>query len=157
MSECRHEDHGIEQLLRKILVLLEKLVVSQKQPVRFDWKVGPVTQKTRKVEMLSLTITTEQQVVVTLNPVTPKGKPVKLDGVPVWTVVDGLATVTPAADGLSATLVSSDTAGVTDFMVSADADLGAGVDTITDTIALTCKDPDASSLGLVAGTPSDKP
>lgn len=156
MSE-HHENHRIEQILQKILGLLERLVQSKPIGARFDWKVGPVTLKTRKVNMLSLKITTEQQVVVHLNPVTPKGKPVGLDGIPTWTVVDGLGTVTPAADGLSATLVSPDTAGVTNFLVSADADLGAGVDTITDTIQLTVTDPDASSLGLVADAPTVKP
>ena len=124
---------------------------------RFGFGVGPTTNKTRKNTMLEITITNEQQVKVTLNPVTETGKPAQVDGAPTWTVQSGDATVTPAADGLSADLISSDTPGDTQILVEADADLGSGVITISDIITLHVSHANAANLGLVAGDPTPKP
>jgi len=100
-----------------------------------------------------ITITNEQKVEVTLAPMTAAGNPATLDGAPVWEVVAGDATLEVAADGLSAFLVS----GVADInsqiTVTADADLGEGVITLTDTIDLAVVAAEASQLGLTAGTP----
>lgn len=106
---------------------------------------------------IALKFSTEQQVTVHINPVTPKGKPVALDGVPVWQVAVGDVTLQPAADGLSCTIVSADTPGQSQVLVSADADLGEGVETISDTIDALVSDPQASSLGLTADAPVTKP
>ncbi len=105
---------------------------------------------------LDLTITNEQKVQVTLNPVTDTGKPAKLDGAPTWSVINGTSTLDIAADGLSAFLVSGDDPGDSDFLVSADADLGSGVTEISDTIRLHVAGAQAKNLGLVAGTPVAK-
>ena len=108
--------------------------------------------------MLTVKITNEQQVVITLSPKTDSGKPAKLDGIPTWEKTgDGLATIVVAADGLSATLISADDPGVTQFLVSGDADLGEGVEPIADTITLDVSSATAKNLGLVAGTPTNKP
>ncbi len=107
--------------------------------------------------MLEITITNEQQVNVTLHPVTDTGRPAQVDGAPTWTVQSGDATVTPAADGLSADLISSDTPGDTQILVEADADLGSGVITISDIITLHVSHANAANLGLVAGDPTPKP
>ncbi len=107
--------------------------------------------------MVAITISNEQQVPVTLSPKTDTGKAAKLDGNPVWSVVSGDSTVVPAADGLSATLVSSDTPGETVFLVDADADLGSGVEDLQETITLTVTGANAKNLGIVAGTPVAKP
>jgi hypothetical protein len=77
--------------------------------------------------MVDITITNEQQVNVTLTPVTQGGHPAELDGVPTWEVVSGNSTVEVASDGKSAELVSSDDPGDTQILVKADADLGSGV------------------------------
>ena len=105
---------------------------------------------------LAVSITNEQKVTVTLKPVTNAGKPAKLDGAPTWTVVSGDSTVTPSADGLSASLVSADNPGDTTYLVEADADLGEGVETIQDTITLTVIGANAANLGLVASPPELK-
>lgn len=60
------------------------------------------------------------------------------------------------ADGLGAFLVSGSLVGDSQFQVSADADLGAGVITISDTVVLTVTAPLASSLGIVADAPVNK-
>lgn len=106
--------------------------------------------------MLEITITDEQKVNVTLNPVTGTGKPAKVDGVPTWEVVTGNSQVTAAEDGLSASLVSADDPGDTDFLVKADADLGEGVTEISDIIRLHVTNAMAENLGLAAGTPEPK-
>lgn len=106
--------------------------------------------------MLEIKITNEQQVKVTLNPVTATGKPAKVDGVPTWEVITGNSTVTPADDGMSADLISADDPGDTDFLVKADADLGEGVVEISDVIRLSVAGAQAANLGLTAGEPTPK-
>jgi hypothetical protein len=103
---------------------------------------------------LDITITNKQKENITINPVTLRGVPAKVDGVPVWEVLSGNSTVEVAADGLSAFIVSEDTIDTTTVVkASADADLGEGVETIEDTITVhVVAEPGekASSLGLVA-------
>lgn len=106
--------------------------------------------------MIEITVTNEQKVKVTLKPVTATGKPARLDGAPTWEVVSGDSTVTVSSDGLSADLISSDTPGDTQYLVKADADLGAGVEEISDVIKLTVEGARAASLGLSVGTPEAK-
>lgn len=100
--------------------------------------------------MLELKITNEQKIEVTLNPVTLTGKPAELDGDAQFTVISGDSTVEPLPGGRSAFLVSSDSPGDTEVLVEADADLGDGVETISDIIKLTVEGAKAASLGLVA-------
>jgi len=105
---------------------------------------------------LDLSITSEQKIPVTMAPVTAAGKPATLDGKPTWTLVSGDATIVVSDTGLSAELISADTPGDSNFLVEADADLGAGVETISDTIKLTVVGARAVNLGLVAGAPLPK-
>ena len=107
--------------------------------------------------MLELTITNEEKIKVTLAPVTSTGKPAQVDGVPTWNVLSGPAAVNVAADGLSAELVSHDSdLSDTQIQVSADADLGEGVETVSDVITLKTVGAKAQSLGLSAGSPEPK-
>lgn len=124
--------------------------------IRLYFKFGLPQLKNAKGNMTEIGLTNEQKVNVTLNPVTLKGKPAKLDGVPTWTVVSGDSTVEPAADGLSAELISSDTPGDTTFLIDADADLGAGVEDLQETITLHVAGARAVNLGIVVGTPETK-
>jgi len=126
--------------------------------VRFGWSVGQPKPKEKEIKMpLEIRITNEQQVNVTLKPVTATGKPAKLDGSPSWTVISGSSQVKVADDGLSADLISSDDPGDTEVMVKADADLGEGVEEISDVVRLSVIGANAANLGLVAGTPTPKP
>lgn len=100
--------------------------------------------------------TTEEKVQVTLSPKTSSGKDARLDGKPTWEVVNGNATLDIAEDGLSAFLISEDTAGSSSIKVSADADLGAGVRTIELILDYTYSNPEAAALGAVVGTPVPK-
>lgn len=100
-----------------------------------------------------ITITNEQKVQVTLAPTTEAGNPAVLDGVPVWEVTSGDATLDVATDGMSAFLISGAADINSVITVTADADLGEGIVTLTDNIDLAVVNASASALGLVPGTP----
>lgn len=100
-----------------------------------------------------ITITNEEKVQVTLAPQTAAGNPATLDGVPTWTVIEGDATLEVAVDGLSAFLVSGAADVNSKIEVSADADLGEGVVTLTDVVDLAVVPASASALGLVVAAP----
>lgn len=124
--------------------------------VGFKFAFGLPTSKSKQHMPVAVTITNEQKVTATLVPVTDTGKPAKLDGVPTWEVASGNSTVVPAADGLSAELISADDPGDTVYLVKADADLGSGVVEISDTITLTVEGALATNLGLAISAPVPK-
>jgi len=124
--------------------------------VVFGFKVGLVKTKPKKIMPLELKITNEQKIPVTLKPVTDTGKPATLDGKPAWTVISGNSQVVTSEDGLSAELISSDELGDTEIVVKADADLGEGVEEISDIIKLSVVGATAKNLGLAAGAPVPK-
>jgi hypothetical protein len=143
-----------------LLILLERPTQSAS---RLTWIFGKPEWKTRSTKertkhMIEQTITNEQKIKATLAPVTLAGKPAQLDpnNPPKWSVISGNSTVEPAEDGMSAELISSDTPGDTDFLVEADADLGEGVETISDIIRLTVAGARAASLGFQLGEPEAK-
>lgn len=103
-----------------------------------------------------ITITNEEKITVTLAPTTAAGNPASVDGAPVWAQVSGDATFEVSADGLSVTLISGAADVNSQFTVTADADLGEGVVTLSDTIDLAVVTAVASQLGLVIGTPELK-
>ena len=123
----------------------------------FNYSVETRPKPKTKDCMLTVNLTTEEQVNVKLTPVTPRGKPAKVDGVPEWQVISGNATLTPAADGLSCVIVSGDDPGTTEVAVKADADLGEGVEEISDFIEAVVGGVKAISLGLIADAPTPKP
>lgn len=125
----------------------------QKRQPRFDWSIGVAVNKTkteRKIHMLELKITNEQKIEVALTPITATGKPAELDGPASFTVISGSATVEVLEGGRSAFLVSGDLPGDSEILVEADADLGEGVETISDIIKLSVLGAKAASLGLTA-------
>ena len=106
-------------------------------------------------------VTTDQNypnVVLTItdNHVPPRPAPV--DGIPVWgSSDDTVLGVVPAADGMTA-VVNTVAPGTARISVSADADTGAGVVTITgvsEDIVVTSGNV-ASVMALDLGTPADK-
>jgi len=168
-GHCDDDDKSIQRLLvevRNVLTDTErrnekrhdellKALGQRRKRVSFDFIVG-VPQPKEKNMPLELKITNEQKVNVTITPRTDTGKPAKLDGSPAWTVVSGNSQVVVSEDGLSADLISSDEPGDTIVVVKADADLGEGVEEISDSITLTVIGATAKNLGLAAGAPVPK-
>lgn len=91
--------------------------------------------------------TNEEKVLIVLNPTTAAGNPAIVDGAPVWTLNDGDATLEVAADGMSAYLVSG-TPLVNAVNVTADADLGEGVRSISEDITYNVVAAEAAALGI---------
>lgn len=142
---------------RALLCGILRCRVQQRERVRFDWAVGPVRNKTQKENnMLEVKITNDQEVDVTITPKTDTGKPAKLDGSPAVSVISGNSTFTQSEDGLTLTLRSSDDPGDTEFLVKADADIGEGVEEISEIIKLSVAGATAKNLGLTVGTPRAK-
>lgn len=106
--------------------------------------------------MLEETIDNTQKIEVIMQPLDDKEKPAKVDGIPAWISDGGGSTMVVSADGLSAMLISSDTPGDTTFTVTVDADLGAGIVSVSDTVLLHVVDAMATHLGLSAGAPVSK-
>ncbi len=105
---------------------------------------------------LSLAITNEEKILVTLNPTTAAGNPAVLDGEPVWVVTEGDATLDVQPGGLSAYLISG-SVGASTVTVAADADLDATeLRELTDVIALNVVNAEAAGLGLTAGAAEPK-
>lgn len=107
---------------------------------------------------LDIVSTTEEKVPIIINPTTTAGKPAKIDGLAVIDITSGSATVgTPtqaeldATPGLVGFVVSEDITGVSTYTVTADADLGAGVENIVDGGTYTYSQPNAANLGLTNG------
>lgn len=96
---------------------------------------------------------------VVLSITDSKGRAAPVDGIPVWASSDDtVLSVAPAADGMSA-VVSSVAAGTARITVTADADLGAGVTTITgvsEDVDVTSGNV-ASVMALNLGTSQPKP
>jgi len=106
--------------------------------------------------MIEVKITNEQKVLATLAPKSAAGKPAKIDGVPTWEVTLGDATIEVVAGGLSAWLISGDAAAESKILVSADADLGTGVENITQEISLDVSLSKTTDLGLTLAAPVAK-
>jgi len=145
----------VERAVETLSALISK---PQKPRVRFDWVIGMARTKTQTKEprQMEVKITNEQEVDVTITPKTDTGKPAKLDGSPSVTVVSGNSTVKQSEDGLTLTLRSADDPGDTEFLVKADADLGEGIEEISEIIKLSVIGATAKNLGLVAGAPRAK-
>lgn len=103
-------------------------------------------------------LTIDQAVDVTVSFVDRAGNPAKVDGVPAWSSSDDtVVTVTPAADGLSAVVSSTDKIGTAQVVVRADADLDAGESReIMGSLDLETVGGEAMTASISAGAPHSK-
>ena len=103
------------------------------------------------------TITTTQQFRITPNIIDRKGKPAPVDGEPVYASSnEAVASVVPDAGGLSALVVAQGVGSYT-VSVSADADLGQGVKTITAQDDGSVSLGEAVSVGFTVGPVEEQP
>jgi len=88
---------------------------------------------------------------IILNPQTPAGNPAEVQaGSVVFTVLNGDATV-ELTDNEKAPYIVSGANGVSQIEVTADADLGEGVTTISQVFDVVVIDPQATGFGLQSG------
>lgn len=130
------------------------------EAVGFDFTFGPVSeiQFTKESSMGTLILKDSQQALVKIAPKSKAGNPAAVDGAPVWQSSDPtVVLVTPEADGLSATVSAVGPVGVATVTVTADADVGEGVKTISDGFNVSVEGGEASTLGFDLGTPEEKP
>lgn len=104
-----------------------------------------------------LNLTDSQEVILSIAPIDSRSNPAVVDGEPSWSSSDvSVVTVTPAAGGLSASVVALGKIGSAQITVSADADLGSGVSPITGTLDITVISGLATSLSITAGAPTEQ-
>lgn len=107
--------------------------------------------------MLNIASTNEEKVTVIATPLTGQGRPAQVDGPLRVTVQSGSGTVEQdPAKPLEFKAVSGDAPGETVYLVEADADLGAGVTLISDTVVYAVAGAQAASFGLSAGAVEPK-
>ena len=102
-------------------------------------------------------ITTTQEFDIANPFLDRKGKPAPVDGMPVWASSnEAVASVVPSPDGLTATVVAQ---GVGDYTISVagDADLGAGVTTITGSDTGSVTQGVATTAVLIPGAVREQP
>lgn len=106
---------------------------------------------------LMLLLTNAQKVGLSIQPLDQYGNAARIDGVPEWNTSDAtVGTLAVADDGLSAVFTTAGPLGTTQINVSADADLGTGVRTISATLDIQVEAAEAVSLSIKAGTPEPK-
>jgi hypothetical protein len=136
--------------------LLHKLQDSRRLRIVFHQAVIDKTN-TIKGDLNMLVLTDTQEVDLAIKPLDRKGRLAQVDGVPEWTSSDPtIAKVTPSEDGLSAVVAATDNLGSVQIRVTADADLGEGVELITGILDLEIAGGKAVSLGIIAGTPKEQ-
>ena len=104
-----------------------------------------------------LILTDAQKVSLAVAFTNPIGNPAPVDGVPAWTVSDpNVIDLQVADDGLSAVAVTKGPLGPCQVTVTADADMGSGVRSITGTLDIEVRASEAVAVGIVAGTPETR-
>jgi hypothetical protein len=109
---------------------------------------------------MALILTATQQCQLSIAVVDAKGNPAPVEGIPEWASSEpAFATVTPAADGMSALVkaVGPITTAPVQVNVTADADLGAGTTPIVGLLEVSVVAGQAVSVGITAGTPEEQP
>jgi hypothetical protein len=125
------------------------------QAVGFRWTIDTGATVTLGENGMPLLLTDTQKVTLSIQPVDAKGFAAKVDGVPVWSVSDptiGGIAIVDANTGLSAVFTAL-LPGVCQVNVTADADLGPGVTSISGTLDVQVEPGQAVSLSITAGAP----
>jgi len=133
--------------------ILELLKPSPAEGISFDviFEDG-----TKKENVMAFEMTADQKVTIPLKITKKNGSPASVDGAPVWANSDDtVGKLTVADDGMSAVLVGV-VAGAARLVVTADADLGAGVTPITGALDYTITPGALPTIELIPGTPEDQ-
>lgn len=141
----------MKNFLLDILRFLQRLIFGPTVAVRLK-----MLDENKKEITMGLTIAADKKRTLSIAPVDAKGRPAKIDGVPVWDVTPtGGVSLFPSTDGLSCDIVWLD-ARQQVVSVQADADLGAGVKTITGSLDVETLSAEAVGFTINAGPEVDQ-
>jgi len=105
-------------------------------------------------EHMNVTLNDTQKVKASITLVDVKGNPAQVDGVPVWeSSNEELLSVTPEADGMSATISAVGALGTGQVKVGADADLGAGTTQLVGVLDVDVIASEATAISFAVSTP----
>lgn len=107
--------------------------VEWKKPPRVVFTSILINHLDIKGNIMGIKLPLDKQFTVFVEPQDSAGNAAAVEGVPAWSTSSDVVTVTPAADGLSAVVRpnATGTVGSVQISVTADADLGEGVEPIT--------------------------
>lgn len=103
----------------------------------------------------AISMTNEEKRLVTVQPKTSAGNDAPVDGAATFSVTAGTCTITQV-DALSAYVVSGVDPGDATVTMSVDADLGAGIVPVVDTMTVHVTSASAASLDVLVGEPELK-
>ncbi len=103
----------------------------------------------------AISMSNEEKRLMTVQPLTAQGNPAPIDGAVQFTVTSGTCTIAPVDDA-SAYVVSGDAPGDATVQMACDADLGAGVVPVLDTMLVHVVSASAASLEVLVGEPEPK-
>lgn len=106
-----------------------------------------------KGNIMAFVLRDDQRVTVSITPVDARGNAAQLGSVPAWVDGTGQTDLEPSADGLSCIITPKGVLGTTQISVSADADLGDGVVTITGVLDLEVIAGQAVGFAINPGAP----
>jgi hypothetical protein len=145
-------------MLKLIVSLIQDIrgMFCEHKAVRFRWRIGPVESSPKPGEVAMLVLKDAQKVTITVSPIDAKGNAAQVDGVPAWAVANpAILTLVPSADGLTCVATTTGAVGTTQITITADADLGEGIKTISGLVDVEVVSGMAAGLNIVAGTPED--
>jgi hypothetical protein len=151
-EESSRQSGSAARVIAFILRIIRRLLGLQ-GPGHFAYRVGRPERK--EPVMLELNCTNEEKIKIAVAPVTTTGKLARLDGSIQVSVQSGEGVI-EMIDFASFFAVSGDNPGDTAFLVFGDADLGEGVETISDVVMLHVAGAKAASLGMTAESPVPK-
>ncbi len=153
-NRCQDTDELLRELLCRLLCRSRQEVT---RVVTYRFEGISFTAKGDSMSLVLKDTDVPGTVDVSIAFVDAKGKPAKVDGVPVWTASDPtiVDSITPAADGMSAKIHILDNIGASQLTVNADVDLGAGTDSkdFVDTVSVMAGDAASANFSFGAVTP----
>lgn len=143
----------------KLTIHVHKHKAPKAPKVTLRWGIGPVSEQpstgTRRTSTM-LQLTNTQQCALSVSGVDKKGNPAGLADVTYTSSDPNVASVTQDTVDPSKAVVKAVAAGTAQINVSADADLGDGVNTLTGALDVTVVAGQATSFTIATGTPTEQ-
>jgi hypothetical protein len=163
----RHPWHILRRILRRFEQLIERIedcLDGHPCRIRVRFSIGPIGDRLRikakggEKDKMKVTLTDIQGFSASVAFADAKSNPATVIAPPVWTPSDpALLTVTPSADGLSATVVANGPLGVGQVTLNADGGPNAGDDPIVGILDVEVVSSKATQAVFSTTPPVDQP